>query len=295
MAKKAGRVRSKRVGGQSRVRAQFPTGARLFSGHTVEAALMNAAVPPPSLVPTPSLRKSADALTPQEQQLFKDVITKSIADGIYSRLVRIHADMTHDMHTMPGMPAGTLRFLPWHRLYLIKFEQAMRAFDAGFVVPYWRWMDANSIPSWMTSFKPAGVTDANGNPIPVTRAPGTDPQTPNLPTSQTIQTTVMNKQDYHSFTLALEGAKPYGAHNLVHMWLHGTMSNVPAAPADPMFWMHHAEIDRIWAIWAKANPGQIPSLSGASAILDPWPETVPEMLDTTGVPEYPYTYDRMIL
>jgi tyrosinase len=256
---------------------------------------MNAAAPPPSLVPIPSLRKSADALTPREQQVFKDVVTKAIADGIYSRLVRIHADMTHDMHTMPGMPAGTLRFLPWHRLYLVKFEQAMRAFDSGFVVPYWRWMDANSIPAWMTSFKPSGITDANGKPIRVTRAPGTDPHAPNLPTSQTIQTTVMVNQDYHSFTLALEGAKPYGAHNLVHMWFHGTMSNVPIAPADPMFWMHHAEIDRIWAIWAKAHPGQIPNLSGSSAVLDPWSETATEMLDTANVPEYPYAYDRMIL
>src|SRR5216684_3917311 len=140
---------------------RFPAHARLFSAH-VEAAAAAAAAP------LPVMRKGADALSAQEQQVFKSAVTKAIADGTYSRLVHIHADMTHDMHTMPGMPAGTLRFLPWHRLYLIKFEQAMRAFDAGFVVPYWRWMDAKSIPSWMTSFKPAGVTDANGKPIPVT-------------------------------------------------------------------------------------------------------------------------------
>src|SRR5579859_6351808 len=167
----------------------------------------------------------------------------------------------------------------------------MRAFDPSFVLPHWRWMDANSIPAWMTSFKPAGVTDASGNPIRITRAPGTDPDTPDLPTLQTIQSTVMNRNDYRSFTLALEGAKPYGAHNLVHMWMNGTMSDVPVAPADPMFWMHHAEIDRIWAIWAQAHPGQVPTLSGASAVLDPWPETVSEVLDTTSVPEYPYAYD----
>ena len=66
---------------------------------------------------------------------------------------------------------------------------------------------------------------------------------------QTIQTTaVMQATDYRTFTLALEGAQPYGAHNLVHMWFNRRMSNVPIAPADPMFWMHHAEIDRLWWI-----------------------------------------------
>jgi tyrosinase len=276
----------------SRKTTKFPPHARLFSGHVLAAA------PPgrrPALAPQLTVRKSADELTEAEQQVFKDVVVKAIADGIYSQLVAIHADMTHDMHTMPGMPAGTLRFLPWHRVYLVKFEQAMRAFNPAFTLPYWRWMDATDIPAWMVSFTPDGVTDANGNAIPVTRAPGTDPNTPDLPTMQTIQDTVMSNNDYQTFTLALEGAQPYGAHNLVHMWFNGTMSNVPTAPADPMFWMHHAEIDRIWTVWAKANPGQVPNLTGTAAILDPWPEKVSDVLDTTQVPEYPYTYNRTTL
>jgi len=278
-----------------KLRISFPPHARLFSTHVLAPAQMRMEAALPALAPAVAVRKSADTLTANEQKVFKDVITKAIADGIYSQLVRIHGNITHDMHTMPGMPAGTLRFLPWHRVYLVKFEQAMRAFDPNFFLPHWRWVDASSIPSWMTSFKPKGVTDVNGKPIPVRRAPGTDPQTPKLPTSQTIQSTALNRQDYHSFTLALEGAKPYGAHNLVHMWFNGTMSNVPTAPADPMFWMHHAEIDRLWAIWAKAHPGQTPNLTGSSAVLDPWPETASEVLDTIKFPEYPYTYDSLTL
>lgn len=289
--------RSNPKGSRSRgnVRVSFPPDARLFSDHIVASLPQLAQAPLPPLTPTPSVRKSAVALSLDEQRVFKDAVSKAIADGIYSQLVWIHADMSHDMHTMRGMPAGTLRFLPWHRVYLVKFEQAMRAFEPTFVVPYWRWIDASSIPSWMVAFKPKGVVDVKGGPIPITRDPGGNRQARNLPTSQAIQSTVMSQQDFHPFTLALEGARPYGAHNLVHMWFNGTMSNVPVAPADPMFWMHHAEIDRLWAIWALAHPGQVPNLSGASAILDPWPETVPEVLDTRHFPEYPYTYDRMTL
>lgn len=68
--------------------------------------------------------------------MFKNAITRAITDGAYSTLVRIHANMSHDMHTMQHMPAGTQRFLPWHRLYLINFEQAMQRFEPAFFVPY---------------------------------------------------------------------------------------------------------------------------------------------------------------
>ena len=48
----------------------------------------------------------AATLTKPEQDAFKNAITKAIKDGIYARLVQIHADMMHDMHTLPGMPAA---------------------------------------------------------------------------------------------------------------------------------------------------------------------------------------------
>jgi tyrosinase len=283
MAAKTTTSRPRGAQGAARNRVVFPPHARLFSSHVEGPPVTNI------------VRKSAEAMTAQEQQVFKSAVTKAIADGTYSRLVSIHADMAHDMHTMGGMPAGTERFLPWHRLYLVNFEQALRVFEPEFFVPHWRWMDQSSLPSWMTAFKPSGVIDDNGNPIRITRAPGTNPSARTLPTTSTIQTTVMNRSDYRSFTLALEGANPRGgAHNLVHVWFNGTMSNVSVAPADPMFWMHHAEIDRIWAVWAKAHPGQVPNLSGADAILDPWPEQVTDVMDTK-VGAHSYSYDPMTL
>ncbi len=56
------------------------------------------------------------------------------------------------------------------------------------------------------------------------------------------------------------------------------------SPADPIFWMHHAQVDRIWSLW-QANPadaGKHPTLSGADAILDPWdPDTATSMQSIT--------------
>ena len=48
------------------------------------------------------------------------------------------------------------------------------------------------------------------------------------------------------------------------------MSNPRISPNDPIFWMHHAQIDRIWSEWQKRNPGEKPFLYSEEMGLDPW-------------------------
>ncbi|EGX45615.1 hypothetical protein AOL_s00169g221 [Orbilia oligospora ATCC 24927] len=56
----------------------------------------------------------------------------------------------------------------------------------------------------------------------------------------------------------------------LHDTIHGTtgsgghMSFVDNAAFDPIFWLHHANMDRLFAIWQAANPGRY-TLSGSSA------------------------------
>jgi tyrosinase len=61
------------------------------------------------------------------------------------------------------------------------------------------------------------------------------------------------------------------------------MGGIPTAPTDPVFWMHHAEIDRIWAAWQPSHPGQNPSLTGPAATMDPWAETEVDTRDITAL------------
>jgi tyrosinase len=66
-------------------------------------------------------------------------------------------------------------------------------------------------------------------------------------------------------SLAL-GREP-GLHNAVHGWVGGlalvtskgllkggTMFDGAASPNDPIFFLHHAQVDRYWAQWQEANP-----------------------------------------
>ena len=45
-----------------------------------------------------------------------------------------------------------------------------------------------------------------------------------------------------------------GIHNTVHNNMCGTMCNLDTAAYDPVFWLHHANVDRIGALWQYLNP-----------------------------------------
>lgn len=42
---------------------------------------------------------------------------------------------------------------------------------------------------------------------------------------------------------------PGGVHGSGHFQVGGIELDVYASPGDPIFWLHHAQIDRLWAIW----------------------------------------------
>ena len=213
-----------------------------------------------------AVRKRASAMNVQEQNRFKNVITRLInAPGDpnpYGVMVGHHADMSHNMH--PGMnPAGAQRFLPWHRVYLLKIEQMGQRIDPLFFIPYWKWTTQRVVPPWLVNFKP--TVKIPGPDIIVTRNPPR-PRT-SLPTSAQI-TAIMGIRTFTPFVNNLNAP-----HGTVHMWCNGTISILSVAPADPLFWLHHAMIDKIWADWQATHPRQNPSLIGADRIMDPWRET----------------------
>ncbi|KAI0509078.1 tyrosinase [Xylaria bambusicola] len=48
-------------------------------------------------------------------------------------------------------------------------------------------------------------------------------------------------------------------HNNIHYWVGGNgghMSQIPVATFDPTFWLHHCNIDRLFALWQTINPGK---------------------------------------
>ncbi len=217
-----------------------------------------------------AVRKSATAMTVTEQNRFKSVITTLINRPLdpnpYGTLVARHRNHNHNMHPESGVPLGGVgaqRFLPWHRVYLLKVERMGQLIDPLFFIPYWRWTSQRVVPPWLVTFKP--TIKVPGPNITVIRNPPGPGLT--LPTSAQI-TAVMAQGTFTNFVNALDNP-----HGTVHMWCNGTMSSFANSPADPLFWLHHAMVDRIWSRWQATHPGLNPTLAGANRIMDPWPET----------------------
>lgn len=44
---------------------------------------------------------------------------------------------------------------------------------------------------------------------------------------------------------------PRDMHNLVHVWIGGTMRNISISANDPIFYLHHSNVDRLFELWLK--------------------------------------------
>ncbi len=44
----------------------------------------------------------------------------------------------------------------------------------------------------------------------------------------------------------------YDLHNLVHRYVGGDMA-LAASPNDPVFWLHHCNLDRLWSLWEQTT------------------------------------------
>jgi len=215
-----------------------------------------------------AVRKRASQMTDAEKQRFRDVITSLIQNGTYGQLVSHHANMMHNMHSSMGF-VGRQRFLPWHRVYLLRLEEEMQAIDPLCFIPYWGWTTQRWVPPWLNTFRPTVNVPGQGN-ITVTRNVGAPPP---LPTSAHVSD-VLSETTYTDFTTQLEFI-----HNDVHGWVGGKMSLFTTSSADPQFLLHDVQVDCLWSQWqAKAsNAGKNPILSGNDRIMDPWTETAAQV------------------
>jgi tyrosinase len=142
-------------------------------------------------------------------------------------------------------PHGISYFLAWHRGYLYYFERQLRAIsgDPGLVLPYWDYYTNPNIP---TEF----LSPTAGNPLWASRV------NTNVRAALTLapfSPTLSNFPRYwpNAFEPSLENAP----HNPVHDIIGGWMTTMES-PVDPIFWLHHANIDRLWVAW-YANPNRI--------------------------------------
>lgn len=222
-----------------------PNSRRAFLGQS--AILVGAAAAPFGLAAgaiLPSNRRQewqAFKSTPQSDALLFAVQamkanTNAADPNSWSYWTNIHVN---------ACPHGIPYFLGWHRGYLYHFEQQLRAVsgDPGLVLPYWDYYTNATLPAEFTDPRA-------GNPLYVERV-NTD-VTPAL-TMAPFSPYLLNFQRglSQAFEPSIEGAP----HNPVHDIIGGVMTGMQS-PVDPIFWLHHANVDRLWVAWVAAGGGR---------------------------------------
>jgi hypothetical protein len=167
-------------------------------------------------------------------------------------------------HSRPG--ARALHFLSWHRMYLFFFERVLReaSGDSQFALPYWDY--TNSKTSADPTDRPWAVPSIFGQqtlPTPAGAVP--NPLFERRRTrgfADSVQIDVNNVFTNVDSTLDLDNFFDFQftLETTIHGHIHCTVGNgclapyigiVPFAGNDPLFWLHHANIDRLWQCWTK--------------------------------------------
>jgi hypothetical protein len=207
-------------------------------------------------------------------------------------------------------PHGSPFFLAWHRLYVAFFEQALGQAigNAEFRLPYWDWTSGDSIAQGIPpAFADATYTRPDGTAVPNPLSGATvgvegdrptsrSPDDPSLLATyaQQVADSVSNYNTYLSFNAAIE--QP---HNNLHVWVGGDMGVIPYAAYDPIFWCHHANVDRQWAIWQASGNNGIPPEPYYSATLgDRFPQewnVTQAVKDVIDYRSMGYEYDDLTL
>jgi tyrosinase len=221
------------------------------------------------------IRKNANKLTNGERDRFIGALGKLNNQGLgrFQDFRDMHVELSlPQAHRAPG-------FLSWHRAYLLDLERGLQAIDPSVALPYWRF-DQPAPNIFTRDF--FGESDANGtvkfrngHPLEFWK---TDTnvgisRTPDFPTSQAppglsneAQTLALGNQ-FRTFR-GMEG----DPHGLAHTSFGGFIQDPATAPKDPLFFLLHCNVDRLWAKWQRQNNRFDP---GVAASFDERPTSRP--------------------
>ena len=213
------------------------------------------------------IRKNAVKLTDAERDRFLTAMGKlnAAGKGPFQSFRDTHvAPSISEAHGFPGFP-------PWHRAYLLDLERSLQSVDASVTLPYWRF-DEPAPALFAQAFlgmPPANPQAGNviqfphGHALEFWRTDGSDPieRRPlyNIanapPTTSGGRPSVISQMATLKLGTAFVAFRRYeGApHGSAHVSFQGPINSVPTAAKDPLFFLLHGNVDRLWAFWQWLN------------------------------------------
>ena len=203
------------------------------------------------------IRKNAQRLTPGERDRFVAALAQLNNRGMgrFTVFRDMHTDASdREAHGGPG-------FLPWHRAYLLDFERELQAIDPSVALHYWRF-DQPAPNIFTREF--LGASDNFGtvqfsptNPLLFWRTDGVQGinRSPFFPTNQRPPNPMSENS---TLDLGIPGnvfrlfrRMQGNPHGFAHTSFGGSISDIDTAAKDPLFFLLHCNVDRLWAKWQR--------------------------------------------
>lgn len=205
-------------------------------------------------------------------------------------------------------------FWPWHRYHLVEFEKALRRSDpvhpervANVTLPYWNWSQApsgNNFPVGLekellapSEFYPEDCPDP-ANCVNPLWAPNRRSVTACQAIKEACVKEALDLRTWSTFAGGDNAASAFElqAHNFMHSrYINGLMGSPSTAARDPIYWLFHAYIDRVWDQWQtqhQANPcaaSNVPD-TGRTLALGDWPPANVRFQDVLCTSDLEYQY-----
>lgn len=195
------------------------------------------------------LRKNFVFLTVAERTRLASAFDAVNASGFLGNLAT-----QHSANFNSGIHWGSA-FLPWHRWFLRVLEQQMQIHEPGVMIPYWDWTRSDSrnidVEPWKSFF--GGRNNSGGQFDHWTYTRSATDGGAHLPELLPggMGSSIVNRLAATTFA-GFRAIESSGGHGGGHNWVGGTMAGGDS-PRDPLFWLHHGNIDRLWAVWQRNN------------------------------------------
>lgn len=206
------------------------------------------------------VRKNGELLTDAERDRFLLALAKLNAKGLgpFQFLRAMHVGGTlREAH-------GDRGFLPWHRAYLLDLERRLQEIDPSVALPYWKFDDSAArifSDDFMGTSSSGNVNFSASNPLDniwatdggafvIRRQPLFNPILSGGYGISEVDTLILGT-DYDTF--GDETGIESNPHNISHGSFAGLLADPRLAPTDPVFFLLHANVDRLWAKWQRAD------------------------------------------
>jgi tyrosinase len=147
---------------------------------------------------------------------------------------------------------GTDFFWSWHRMYLYWFERIIRKMSGEpcWALPSWDWAPGSELQLPAPFRDPASeLYTANRNPAMNSGAASLNPGAISIAGA------------FSSTSFLTTNSIIQGPHGSVHVEVGGWMGSVPTAAQDPIFYLHHSNVDRQWNLWLAQGGGRTDPLT----------------------------------